>query len=186
MRTGWGGQGRDAKKFCSLHGFKLRLHLSGREGVRGLISNPVSQPLHGTPACSPGRVGTTPTGLPRVSSSPQPPGLPPPTTSSLRHRDGMQGLEGPGWTSGPQADQRPWQVGILSWMFCFIHRFNYPLSPHVLKIFCSTRKRDDILPINGLPLPPCCSRRRGASQMTRCNLTSPTPHQKQRRQQGKE
>lgn len=53
----------------------------------------------------------------------------------------MQGLEGPGWTPGPRADQRPWQVGILSWTFCcttdifIVVAVVLVLSPQFLSIY---------------------------------------------------
>lgn len=74
MRVRAGG---DAKKSAASR-FKLRLHLSGREGSDTHVSAP---PLN--PSLWPGGENTAPHGLPYASPAPQP-AAPPPTTSSLR------------------------------------------------------------------------------------------------------
>ena len=59
----------------------------------------------------------------------------------------VQGLEGPGWTPGPQADQQPFELDILlpyRYFFIGLFFFWYSLSPNILFFFPILAKRGTV------------------------------------------
>ena len=104
----WMGRGGERCEFCSLHRVDFSLDYTCQGTGRGPRPNSKAPPLN--PSLWPREGGYRPAACPVHLPSPPPsppPCLPTATTSSLRHRDSVQGPEGPGWTPGPRADQRP-------------------------------------------------------------------------------
>lgn len=165
------GRGGERCQFCSLHRVYLSLDYTCQGTGRGPRPNSKAPPL--IPSLWPREGGyrpaVCPVHLPFPPPSP-PPCLPTPTTSSLRHRDSVQGLEGPGWTPGPRADQRPWQaLVILSWTFFFF--FWYPLSPDFF-VFLALAE-NGMISCQSTDSP--CPLAAAAFRTTRCNLMFPSP-----------
>ena len=112
---------------------RLRLHLSG-EGEGRPRPNSKAPPLNPSPWPREGRYHSMACPVvflpfPCHPASPLP--LPAPSAAQI-----VQGLEGPGWTPGPQADQRPFELDIvLPYRYFFIGFFFFFFGTLCLPIF---------------------------------------------------
>lgn len=168
---------------------KLRLHLS-REG-RG--SEPDSKARFSAPPLNPSlwprEEGYCPMAclghLPAPAPFP-PSRLRPPTASSLRYRDSVQGLEGPGWTPahgltsglGKLLAFLAGHFAALSILILFsFFPFLVPsLLPPLFFLVLAENGMTSCQSNDSSSSPLHCGRqRRGAFQMTRCNLIFPSP-----------